>query len=100
MLPVKGLFIFSIPNQQSIYRKIERIIFRLAGKPAYLRYSLHANTPERISYMLKQHFFKKREHIYFGKKKMLIRLLNAVAGDRWSCSMIAFVFEKISSAED
>lgn len=38
-LKAEGLLFLSIPNRQSVFRKLESLMFKITGKPAYLAHS-------------------------------------------------------------
>ncbi len=69
-----GLLIFSMPNRQSFYRKLESVIFKLTGRPKYYEYVKNVCTLREMESKLKDHGFNLLESNYFGEAPFLSKL--------------------------
>ena len=67
LLERNGIFIFSMPNKSSFYRKLEPLIFKLTGRPAYYKFVRNVFTLPGIEATLKQHGFVLLENAYYGQ---------------------------------
>lgn len=52
-----GVLIMSLPNGRSLYRKAERLAFRLSGRPRYYAHVRHMPLPEAVDAMLEHRGF-------------------------------------------
>ena len=66
LLKPNGLLFVSIPNQSSVYRKLERLLFRLTGHPAYFAYSRYAITEPAFNQQLSALGFDLVETVYYA----------------------------------
>jgi len=78
ILNPKGILIISMPNKDSWYRKIEKYIFKLTGKPTYYQYIQHILTENDFSKRLKHYGFELQEFIYYPNTTIFSRLLKMV----------------------
>jgi 2-polyprenyl-6-hydroxyphenyl methylase/3-demethylubiquinone-9 3-methyltransferase len=44
-----GILVFSLPNTASLYRKLERVVFRLTGHPTYYRHVRNLPSPQQVN---------------------------------------------------
>jgi len=51
-LTTGGVLVVSMPNGGSLYRRLERVVFRATGRPRYLAHVRHVPTPERFAGLL------------------------------------------------
>jgi 2-polyprenyl-3-methyl-5-hydroxy-6-metoxy-1,4-benzoquinol methylase len=49
VLKANGVLVFSMPNGVSLYRKAERVVFRLTGRPAYYAYMRNMSSVSEVS---------------------------------------------------
>lgn len=66
ILKPNGVLIASLPNKQSRYRKWERRIFKLTGRPRYFGHVLHMSTPTDMARILNKHAITVENACYFG----------------------------------
>lgn len=78
LLNPKGILIISMPNKDSWYRKIEKYIFQLTGKPPYYQFIKHILTENDFSIRLKYYGFELQEFIYYPNTTIFSRLLKMV----------------------
>ena len=66
ILKPNGVLIASLPNAQSRYRKWERRIFNLTGRPRYFGHVQHMSTPNDMTRDLNRHAITVNDACYFG----------------------------------
>lgn len=49
MLKPGGVLIFSMPNGMSLYRRLERLIYAVSGRPSYYAHVRHVPTPQAVA---------------------------------------------------
>jgi ubiquinone/menaquinone biosynthesis C-methylase UbiE len=86
-----GALIFSVSNKDSLSRKLVRMVYRLTGKPAYFGYIRHFLDEKGLKALLEDTGFCHVEHVYFGGRDRLNRLLAAFLPQRLSSNMILIV---------
>jgi len=74
LLNDKGILIFSLPNADCLYRKLERRIFKLRKSSFYYRYVKHVVTINDITPLLRNTGFTILEHQYFGHGTIVNKL--------------------------
>lgn len=61
-----GIFMLSMPNGECLYRKLERICFRVFKVPSYYKYVKHLVTPKQFNQLMKKHGFSCLDSAYYG----------------------------------
>lgn len=90
----KGKFIFSIPNRSGIYRKLERFIFQLTGKPKYLSFSKSSYTLNEFNELMDKKGFVFEEAQYFSSDRTFDRLFNRLLPRKYLTTLILAVYHK------
>jgi glycosyltransferase involved in cell wall biosynthesis/ubiquinone/menaquinone biosynthesis C-methylase UbiE len=78
LLNSNGILIISMPNKDSWYRKVEKYIFKITGKPAYYQYIHHILTEKDFSKRLKYYGFELQQITYYPNTTIFSRLLKWV----------------------
>ena len=78
LLNPEGILVISMPNKDSWYRKIEKYIFKLTGKPPYYHFIQHIFTEKCFTKRLKHFGFELREITYYPNNTIFSRLLKLV----------------------
>ena len=86
-----GLFIFSMPNKQSIYRKYEMFKVKHLGQKAYYTNLNNICTLQEIKYKLNSHGFSVKEHRYYGKTLLLSDIFRRIGISRYSDNLFVIV---------
>ncbi len=94
LLKPNGLLLVSMPNQLSIYRRIERWLFRLTGRPRYVAHSRHYATETAFSQQLSALGFGALETTYFSGHDPVSRLLKPFLSRQYVNSLFVGVFQK------
>ncbi|MEZ0610041.1 class I SAM-dependent methyltransferase [Fibrella sp. WM1] len=87
-----GLLIVSMPNRRSVYRKLERIVYWLTGRPAYLRHVLHYATPATLLRQLPA--YQLISHRTYGGTNAYARLLRLCLPTHHADTLFVAVFRK------
>ncbi len=95
LLAPGGIFIASMPNLSSVYRQLERIVFRLTGRPAYYRFVRHVVTEAAFAKQLAAYGFRLKTTRYYAGYPWL----RVVLPERMGCNLFVAVFEKTETAE-
>lgn len=94
LLKSNGLLIVSIPNQRSFYRVMERGIFRLTKRPAYLMHSRHVITPNVLNQQVKMLGFELLETTYFSAPDPLSWALKPFLAEQYVNNLFVGVYRK------
>jgi 2-polyprenyl-3-methyl-5-hydroxy-6-metoxy-1,4-benzoquinol methylase len=94
LLKTDGIFIASIPNKKSLYRKIERVFFNLTGKPFYLKFAKNHFTLAEFISSVNNKGFVCLESEYFAIKGPLFRLLSRFLPSQYTNNMLICIFRK------
>ena len=78
LLNPKGVLIISMPNKDSWYRKVEKYIFKLIGKPLSYQYIQHILTEKDFSKRLEHHGFELQEIMYYPNTTIFSRFLKMI----------------------
>ncbi len=95
LLNEDGIFIFSIPNKDSIHRKAEKLLYKLIGRPSYVRYLHNYKTISDFDRFAGQYGFALVDHRYYGEVNVLYRWLGKVLPMRYCNTLLVGVFKKI-----
>jgi len=70
-----GTLVVSMPNGPSLYRRLERLAFRLSGRPRYCAFQRHAPAPDDFAHRLERHGLRPDPPIFHGGPSALRPLL-------------------------
>ncbi|MBE8233070.1 MAG: methyltransferase domain-containing protein, partial [Endozoicomonadaceae bacterium] len=73
-----GVFIFSMPNKQSFYRRIEPVSFSLVGFPKYYKHVRNICTPTEMRERLERIGFSIVESEYYAKTPFLSKIFRKI----------------------
>jgi 2-polyprenyl-3-methyl-5-hydroxy-6-metoxy-1,4-benzoquinol methylase len=90
LLNAGGTLIVSMPNKSSIYRKLEKIAFRLFRKPRYYQFVKNIITADDMISLLERRNIVTKRICYFSGTPLLSRLFLADF-KRWADNMFVIV---------
>lgn len=96
LLSPEGIFILSLPNAASFYRRLEPLIYSLTGRPNYFPYIRNRATREQLDTRLKSAGLSLVEVHYLGRTTGLSPLLRPLGLRRWSENLLVAVGRKPS----
>ncbi len=94
LLNKNGIFIFSLPNWSSLYRKIEAIMFRLTGKPRYYKYVKNVFTLTEVVEKLKSCGLHILENLSYSKTPLLSKLFDKIGLLQYSDNLLLIVAQR------
>jgi 2-polyprenyl-3-methyl-5-hydroxy-6-metoxy-1,4-benzoquinol methylase len=94
LLKPQGIAIISFPNSNSIYRKIERFIFKITGKPAYYEFVKRLYDEELITQKLNLIGFEQEEIRYYPKRNIVLKTLNLFLPKQTTATLFVGVYRK------
>ncbi|GAB4021427.1 class I SAM-dependent methyltransferase [Spirosoma koreense] len=94
LLRPNGLLFVSIPNKTSIYRRVERLLFRLTGQPRYVAYSRNSSTADAFTQQLISLGFEVVEMAYFSSHDPVSRIIKPFVARRYTNSLLVVVGRK------
>ena len=94
LLQPNGLLIVSIPNQLSLYRRVERRVFQLTGRPAYYAHIRNRSTEETFARQLAGLRFSTIETVYFSSHDPISRLLKPFLAQQYVNNLFVGVYRK------
>ena len=86
-----GLLIFSMPNKQSIYRKIEPLTYNLFGRPEYYKHVRNVCTQKEVENKLKKFNCSILENKYYGETPFLSKVFRKFGLSRYSDNLFITV---------
>jgi len=93
LLNAGGALIVSMPNKSSIYRRLEKIAFRILGKPRYYRFVKNIVTIEDMISLLEEKDIVAKRICYFSGAPVISS--PCLAGfKRWTSNMFVIVATK------
>ena len=90
----EGVFLFSMPNKQSLYRKAEPLLFKLLGRPKYYKYIKNICTLKEIEKKLKITDFAILEKAYYGKTAFLSTIFRKLNIAHYSDNLVVIVAKR------
>ncbi|GAB4044457.1 class I SAM-dependent methyltransferase [Spirosoma jeollabukense] len=94
LLKPNGLLIVSIPNQLSLYRRVERRLFRLTGWPAYFAHTRNSSTDAIFSHHLSMLGFDRVEITFFSSHDPISRLLKPFLARHYVNNLLVGVYRR------
>jgi 2-polyprenyl-3-methyl-5-hydroxy-6-metoxy-1,4-benzoquinol methylase len=94
LLKPNGLLLVSIPNRRSLYRKVERQLFRFFARPAYFQYIRNTATETTFNRQLIESGFTPVETNYFSGQDPISRVLKPFMAAQYVNNLLVGVFRK------
>jgi 2-polyprenyl-3-methyl-5-hydroxy-6-metoxy-1,4-benzoquinol methylase len=94
LLKPQGITIISFPNNNSIYRKIEKLIFKMTGKPAYYKFVKRLYDEELITQKLNLMGFEREEVLFYPSQNMVLKMLNLILPKPLTATLFVGVYRK------
>lgn len=90
-----GVLIISLPNKNSIYRKIEKIIYTLSKRPRYLKYVKNMSTIKDLNEVMVSNGFEVLENRLYSSDNYLEKVLKyLLISKKYRSSLFAGVYKK------
>ncbi|MFK8031696.1 MAG: class I SAM-dependent methyltransferase [Gammaproteobacteria bacterium] len=89
-----GVFILSMPNRQSLYRKLEPVMFKLTGRPKYYKFVQNVGTVKEIDAKLNVYGLKVLDSSFYAKTKVLSSVMHALGRPQNSDNLFIVVARK------
>ena len=90
MMP-EGMLFFSMSNKDSISRKAVRLVYSLTGRPRYFGFVRHFLDEGDVRRLLAAARLEYVDHVYFGGKDRLNRIIGSVLPKKYATNMILIV---------
>jgi len=94
LLAPGGVFILSLPNRASVYRRIEPLLYALTGRPDYFAYVRNRTTAAELRGRLQHAGLEVLESRYLGRTWVLSALLRPAGMARWSDNLLLMACRK------
>lgn len=94
LLPSNGLLIASMPNRLSLYRRTERLVFALTGRPRYFAYVRNVSTGSAFSQTLNALGFQGLETVYFAGRDPISSVAKRFLPERYVNNLFVGVYRK------
>jgi len=91
-----GILIFSAPNRESIFRKLEPLSYKLFGRPRYYKFVRSLYSRQEALLMMVQSGFEVLDIQYFGKMPILSWIFRRVGMLQFSENLFLMVARKLS----
>lgn len=90
-----GFFIVSFPNRSSWYRKLERLLFSLTGKPKYYQYVHNVLTVEALDELLAARNYTRLHVEYYANNSKVSKLLSSFLPLKRAANLFVGVYRKM-----
>lgn len=94
LLNEAGILILSFPNKKSVYRKIEKRVFQLLGRPNYIKYVKHEFSLNECRRRLEKFGFVTLEARYFASVTTFSKILKLGFPAQFVDSLFVVVCQK------
>ena len=94
LLKSGGLLIASMPNRRSVYRRLERWLFRLTGLPRYFGHVRHTVTETAFTSQLASLGFDRVEIVYVSGQDPISRVLRLFLSSHYTCNLFVGLYRK------
>ncbi len=94
LLKPNGLLLVSIPNERSVYRHVERQLFRVLARPVYYQYIRNTATETTFNRQLAEAGFTPVETNYFSGQDPISRILKPLLAAPYVNNLLVGVFRK------
>ncbi|GAB3553619.1 class I SAM-dependent methyltransferase [Spirosoma fluminis] len=94
MLKPGGLLLVSMPNRQSLYRRMERLLFQLTGYPRYFAHLRNVSTAALLNQQLTELGFEVLDVAYFSGTDPLSTLLKRLLPKEYVNNLFVSVYRK------
>jgi 2-polyprenyl-3-methyl-5-hydroxy-6-metoxy-1,4-benzoquinol methylase len=88
---VDGVFLFSMPNKKSLYRKVEALSYKLFRRPKYYKYVKNVYTLNEIINKLKSFVFSTVEYKHYGETPFLSGIFRKMGVPQYSDNLFVIV---------
>ena len=92
-----GVLVFSLPNRSSIDRKLERVRFKLTGRPTYFGLVQHSLRESEARARVASIGLHIDEVSFYGREGPVTRLLGPALTPQRACTLFAVVSSKRSA---
>lgn len=90
-----GSLIVSLPNRRSLYRRFERLLFALTGRPRYFAHVRHRSTPAVFALRLSRIGFSPLQTVYYSSDDPLSKRLKRAWPEPYVNSLFVSVYRKL-----
>ena len=87
----RGVLILSVPNQRSIYRQLERMVFRTTGRPRYYAHVKQRWKAEELLAALERQGMDVLETIYYAPTPFFSPICRLLGKPLWSDNLFVMV---------
>lgn len=91
---VNSYLIVSMPNKRSIYRRLEKIVFSITGKPKYYKYVKNLVSVQEFNDFCLRNNFEYIEHKYFATNHFISKLFNKLLPEEMKSNLFIGVYRK------
>ncbi|RIV19386.1 class I SAM-dependent methyltransferase [Fibrisoma montanum] len=94
LLRPTGLLIVSMPNERSMYRRLERLLFALTGRPRYFAHIRNLSSEAKFDQLLRKMGFDVIETAYFSSYDPVSRFVKFVLPRPYANTLFVGVYQK------
>lgn len=100
LLVESGHLIISVPNGLSIYRKLEKVFFKILKRPKYYKYVYNIYSFDKFKHLIENKGFKIDEVQYFGRSTSVLDNLTKVKTSKYFNNLYVCVCTKVNSKKE
>lgn len=97
-LTAHGVFIFSIPNGASFYRKLERFLFKLTGFPRYYAHVRHVLNLAEANTKVNHINMQISKNAYYAPTPFFSPLARYLKHPEWADNLLLVVCQRLASS--
>jgi 2-polyprenyl-3-methyl-5-hydroxy-6-metoxy-1,4-benzoquinol methylase len=92
-----GTLILSVPNKLSLYRKFEKLLYRIVRRPTYYKHVYNMYSYKQVKYMLEKKGFRIEEVVYYGRVISSLDSFKLIKSSKYFNNLLVCVCTKIKS---
>jgi 2-polyprenyl-6-hydroxyphenyl methylase/3-demethylubiquinone-9 3-methyltransferase len=97
LLTESGILIISVPNNLSLSRIVDKLLFKLIKKPRYYKYVYNLYSFKKFKFLLEQKGFKVNEVSYYGRSTSLLDYFSFIKSSKYFNNLFVCVCTKVNS---
>ncbi len=90
-----GSLLLSFPNKSSWYRSLEKLAFRITGKPAYYKFVHHIWKTSEAKNIFERNGFEFIEQEFYANQTVFSKVVGFFGGKKISSNLVIMAFKKI-----
>jgi 2-polyprenyl-6-hydroxyphenyl methylase/3-demethylubiquinone-9 3-methyltransferase len=97
LLIESGTLIVSVPNNLSLYRILEKLLFKIIKRPRYYKYVYNLYSFNKFKSLLKEKGFQVKEVSYYSRSTSILDFFSFIKSSKYFKNLFVCVCTKVNS---